>query len=101
MGCNPPETCFTCRHPDCKNNCLANKAESKFTELGMQENEQDRKAEKRELYQMRKKLHLCTRCGKELTAEDGGYAICRSCRARNSLRYKKRAAQKTRGKKQY
>ena len=34
-GCNPPEGCFACRHPDCRNSLAGTKKEFDFTRRGL------------------------------------------------------------------
>ena len=92
-GCNPPETCFTCRHPDCRNSLAGTKKEFDFTRRGFAPDyvvahgsNEKRNARRRS----REKNGLCIYCGKPLTAEDGEYKSCAACREMQHAKYRER-----------
>ena len=84
VGCNPPETCFTCRHPDCRNTSnRLSKEEQDFNACGGNEHKENWKERKRKKEKRKERIakHLCSQCGKPLTPEDGNHRTCRRCRA--------------------
>ena len=92
-GCNPPETCFTCRHPDCRNRLSGTKKEFDFTRRGLAPDyvvahgsNEKRSARRR----FREENGLCIYCGKPLTAEDGEYKSCAACREMQHAKYRER-----------
>lgn len=92
IGCNPPETCFTCRWPDCRNqeNKLSKK-EQAYNACGGKEKEEGWKERKKAQHQMRLEMHMCIICGKPLTGNDGRYKTCAKCRSyKNERRHKKK-----------
>ena len=94
-GCNPPETCFTCRHPDCRNSLSGTKKEFDFTRRGLAPDYVSMRNEKHSEKQnarrrFRKKNHLCICCGKPLAEEDGEYKTCAACRETQRMKYRER-----------
>ena len=92
VGCNPPETCFTCRHPDCRNTSnRLSKEEQDFNACGGNEHKENWKERKLAQHQMRLEMHLCLLCGQPLSEADGRYKTCAKCRAhKKALRHKKK-----------
>lgn len=93
-GCNPSETCFTCRHPDCKNGSIKiTSTEAAYECAGVTQGytpahgSNKKRAMKRRI---REENSLCIYCGKPLTAEDGEYKSCAACRDAGRAKYRER-----------
>ena len=85
VGCNPPEGCFICKFRDCVNNIGGLTAEFDFGGFKQRQARMTRaeyNKRRNEERRIRAELHLCTKCGKPLTPEDGNHKTCRECRER-------------------
>ena len=91
-GCNPPETCFTCRHPDCKNESIKiTSTEAAYERAGFTREytpaygpNKNRDMKRR----IREATGRCIYCGKPLTAEDGEHKSCAACREAYRAKYR-------------